>query len=155
MVYKVISKVIAARLKIYLSDIISPMQNAFVPGRLITDNFLVAFESYNAINNRHVGSYGTCAVKLDMHKAYDRVEWGFLRQFMLQLGFDESWVELIMACVTSVRYQVRLNNNLSDYFSPTRGLRQGDSLSPISFLFVLKGLQVSYRMRKSREIFKA
>ena len=101
---------------------------------------MVAFESYYAIKNRRSGSYGTCAVKLDMHKAYDRVEWSFLRQIMIQLGFDVGWVDLIMACVTSVRYQVRLNNTVSDFFSPSRGLRQGDPLLPYFFLFCAEGL---------------
>jgi hypothetical protein len=73
-VYKVSSKLLANHLKHILCEIISPNQSAFVPGRLIMDNFLVAFESYHAIKKKTTSNHGTCAVKLDMHKAYDRVE---------------------------------------------------------------------------------
>jgi hypothetical protein len=101
--YKVISKVLAARLKVILPEIISPTQSAFVPGRMITDNVLVAFECYHAIKRKMEGKYGTCAIKLDMHKAYDRVEWSFLRKILSRLGFDQVWIDLIMSCVELVK----------------------------------------------------
>jgi hypothetical protein len=137
-VYKVISKVLAARLKVLLPEIISPMQSAFVPGRMITDNFLVAFECFHAIKRKNEGKYGTCAVKLDMHKAYDRVEWCFLEKILTRMGFDQNWIQLIMSCVGSVKYQVRFNGRETERFSPTRGLRQGDPLSPYLISCALK-----------------
>jgi hypothetical protein len=84
-VYKVISKMLSNWLKMYLSDIISDHQIAFVPRRLITGNILVAYESIHAMK-RKKGKRGLCVVKLNMHKAYDRVEWCYLERVMIKMG---------------------------------------------------------------------
>lgn len=86
-IYKIISKALANRLKKILPEVIREAQSAFVPGRQITNNKLVAFETMHCINKKRRGKKGMMTIELDKNKAYDRVKWPYLEAMMRRIGF--------------------------------------------------------------------
>jgi hypothetical protein len=126
-IYKLISKVIAHRLKPLMSEFIGEEQFGFLHNRQIHDAVTVAQETLHSVKQRKLKA---TLLKLDLTKAYDRVNWTFLRLALLQLGLNLNSVNWIMGCLQSVSFVVLINGSPSRFFKASRGLRQGCPLSP-------------------------
>ena len=122
-VSRMVSKVLANKVKGILPNIISNAQSAFVLDKLITDNTAVAYEMLHRLRNKRQWKVGHMAIKLDISKAYDRVEWEFLRNIMLKIGFSAKWVDLAMQGMSSSSYSVLINGEPWGFISPSRGIK--------------------------------
>ena len=129
--YKIISKCLASRLCPILNDLLDESQCAFLPGKSISDYFLVAQETLHFMNSSH--SPGLL-LKLDFEKAFDNVNWEFLLNSLAGLGCDNIWVNWIKMCISLARFTVLVNGSPRGFFGASNGLRQGDPLSPLLFI---------------------
>ena len=142
-VYKIISKVMVNRLKPLMNSIITPYQNAFIKGRNISDNILISHEIIYTLRREKGRKTSFGVLKIDMSKAYDRVNWTFLKAVLTVMEFEDKWIKWIMEYVTTVSYTIIVNVNLTSSFKPSQGLRQGDPLSPYLFIFCANILSIS------------
>ncbi|KAL2249850.1 UNVERIFIED_CONTAM: hypothetical protein Sindi_2458700 [Sesamum indicum] len=119
--YKIIAKLIVQRLGVKMDKLISPCHAAFVPGRSIGDNIMLAQELFTGYNQTRLPP--RCALKVDIWKAYDTVDWDFLIVVMEMFGFPITFVKWIEECVTTPSFSVGLNRKPHGFFRGARGLR--------------------------------
>ena len=118
-------------------------------GRPIGDNVFITHETLHFLRTSEAKKYCSMAVKIDMSKAYDRLEWGFIESVLSHLGFAERWITWVMKCIDSVPYSFLINGSPQGLVKPSRGIRQGDPLS--LFLFILCAEALIHTMNQAEQ----
>jgi hypothetical protein len=129
--FKIISKVLADRLAQVMPMLISKEQRGFIQGRNIKDCICLASEAANLLHSKSYG--GNLALKIDITKAFDTIEWPFLLKVLKSFGFNDVFCNWIDKILKSATLSISINGSLNGYFHCNRGVRQGDSLSPLLF----------------------
>jgi hypothetical protein len=136
-IYKLIAKVLTARLAKVVGSVVSSTQSAFIKGRQLVDGVLVLNE---VVDFAKKTGKDCLLLKVDFQKAYDSVDWGFLMYMLHRFGFNDKWIRWIKFCVCSGKMSVLVNGSPTEEINIRRGLKQGDPLAPFLFLLVAEGL---------------
>lgn len=152
-IYKVLAKIVVSKLKPLLPKIVHRNQASYVPGKNISYNIIIAQEILHRYNKAS-GRQGYFAWKIDLSKAYDRLCWKYIDMVLQDAGMDNSFKQLIMKCITTVRYRVLVNAALSDLVTPTCGIRQGDPLSPYIFVLCMDKLSRLIDLYTTQNLWK-
>ncbi|KAL0284586.1 UNVERIFIED_CONTAM: hypothetical protein Sradi_7193300 [Sesamum radiatum] len=147
--YKAISKILVKRMQKVLNSLIDYSQTAFVPGRSITDNIMLAQELLSGYNIAR--SPKRCTIKIDIQKAYDSVQWDFLLETLKIFKFPHRFVTWMEQCVTTAAFSIALNGQLHGFFKGSKGIRQGDPSSPYLFVLVMELFHVLLQLRVQTE----
>ena len=150
-VYKIISKIIAQRVRPLLPSLISPMQADFLEGRRSSDNVIIAQELIYYLKSRK-GKDGYMVIKIDLEKAYDRLEWSFVKMVLEHFEFPQEMINLIISCISTTTIALLFNGRKLEAFQPSRGMRQGDPISPYLFLLCMEflGAQITSMCERKR-----
>ncbi|GKV33856.1 hypothetical protein SLEP1_g42305 [Rubroshorea leprosula] len=135
--YKIITKLLANRLRKVLPKIIGEQQMAFIGGRQLIEGAVVATEIIDEAKRKKMKSF---LFKVDFEKAYDKVCWEFVDYMLMRMGFNITWRKWIQECLRSSMVSVLVNGSPTKQFTVSKDLRQGDPLSPFLFLIVAEGL---------------
>ena len=121
-IYKIITKIIVVRLRPHLDKLICPLQAAFVPGRKGVDNAIIVQEIINSLSKKK-GKVGYMALKIDLEKAYDKLEWSFIREVLIRANLPADLIDIIMSCVSTVSTSILFNGEAMELIYPSRGIR--------------------------------
>ncbi|CAN1136655.1 Transposon TX1 uncharacterized 149 kDa protein, partial [Linum perenne] len=147
--YEIVSKILANRLYVVLPSVISHSQTTFIKGRNVGDIVLLAHELLRSYNRSGVSP--RCALKIDLMKAFDSVEWQYILKVLEAMDFPSVFVDWLHTCFKSTRLSINLNGSLQGYFSAMKGFRQGVPISPI-FLLLLWRVWAIYLLKQLQGI---
>lgn len=146
---KIVAKILASRLAPRLNELISQNQSAFIRKRAIHDNFLYV---QNLVRLLHRKNKPSLFIKVDISKAFDTVNWVYLLETLQNFGFGQRWRNWIANLLANSSSRILLNGNPGEHIFHARGLRQGDSLSPMLFIITMEPLHHLIKMAEEANI---